>query len=143
MAKKTGRPTKLTKKFIDVAHSVLFDDINAVILTDEELLMLINEQLEDEERVAERTFLDWKAGNTEDSKCESFRTLLKKALVKQKNDLFKQMREDDKTWTRWAWIIERKFDDWNIKQKVDHTTKGKELPAPILGGVTKENNNVN
>lgn len=137
--KKVGRPTKLTKKFIEVANSVLFDDINAIILTDEELLMLINEQLDEKEQVATRTFEDWKAGKSPNQDCEDFRGLLKKALVKQKNDLFVQMRNDDKTWTKWAWIIERKFDDWNIKQKVDHTTKGKELPAPILGGASIKN----
>jgi hypothetical protein len=132
----TGRPTKLTSDFLTVAESVLFEGRNSFILTDEELIELINLRLPDDMKVAQRTFQDWKAGKTKDSNCDSFRVLLKKALIKQKQDLFTKM-EEEKTpaWTKYAWMIERKFDEWNIKQKVDHTTKDKELPTPLLANV--------
>lgn len=134
--KKAGRPTKLTSKFIQIAEEVLFEGHNAVILTDEDLLFVINSNLPEKERVAYSTLQEWKAGITKKSQELEFRNLYKKALIKQKLSLFARLSEDDKAWTRWAWIIERKFDDWNIKQKVDHTTKGKELPTPILGGAS-------
>lgn len=29
------------------------------------------------------------------------------------------MTQDDPQWQKWAWIIERKFDEWNIRMKQD------------------------
>lgn len=139
---KGGRPTKLTPTFLTVAESVLFEGRNAFILTDEELVELINNQLPDEAQVAIRTFQDWKAGKLPSVDCDRFRALLKKALIKQKQDLFKKMEgELGNSWTKYAWMIERKFDDWNIKQKVDHTTKGEKLPTPLLTGVVNVHTN--
>jgi len=39
----------------------------------------------------------------------------KKALIIQKENLFKKFSNDDRAWQRWAWIIERKFSEWNLK----------------------------
>ena len=91
--------------------------------------------------VHERTFQRWKAkwreaeteekflaladdeGGNED-KSEStinlenfleFCRLIKKAMIDQKTALFANMLKDDK-WQRYAWIIERKFEAWNLKQ---------------------------
>ena len=124
-----GRPTKLTQKFLDIANEVMNEDINAIILTDEELLMLINEQLVGREKVANKTFQDWKAGRTKSARGVGFRFLLKEAIIRQKKDLFNQFRAEPNQWQRWAWIIERKFDDWNIRQKIDadHTSKGEKI----------------
>jgi hypothetical protein len=123
--KKTGRPTKLTPTFMQIAENVLNDGRNAFILTDEDLLLLINLQLPEESQVATRTFQDWKAGKLPNQDCESFRGLLKTALVKQKLDLFSKMEsESGNAWTRYAWMIERKFDEWNIRQKVDNNVTG-------------------
>jgi hypothetical protein len=41
--------------------------------------------------------------------------LIKKALLIQKQNLFKKFENDDRAWQRWAWIIERKFTEWNLK----------------------------
>ncbi len=130
------RPTKLTDNFIEVATSIIFDDINAIILTDEELVMLINERLEEKERISDRTFRRWKDKNKDDKIEEideigkSFVLLIKKALTIQKRHLFEKFREEPNQWQKWAWIIERKFDDWNIKRKSDITSGNK--PIPII-----------
>lgn len=34
------------------------------------------------------------------------------------------------------WLKNRRRDDWRDQSNIDHTTKGKELPTPILGGVS-------
>jgi hypothetical protein len=130
------RPTKLTDNFIEVATGIIFDDINAIILTDEELVMLINEKLEEKARISDRTFRRWKDKNKDDKVEDldeigkSFVLLIKKALVIQKRHLFDKFREEPNQWQRWAWIIERKFDDWNIKRKSDVTSDNK--PIPII-----------
>lgn len=112
-----GRPSKLTERFMNTANAVLFEDIHAVIFTDEELLAEINERLPEEEQIHKVTFERWKAGDTEDSRGAEFRWLIEKALRKQKNDLFIQFRTDEKAWQKWAWIIERKFKEWRLPNK--------------------------
>ena len=41
-----GRPTKLTEGFLKAAEIVLNKEINAIIFTDDELRIAINEELE-------------------------------------------------------------------------------------------------
>lgn len=36
------------------------------------------------------------------------------------------------------YLERRKSDEFSTKQNVDHTTNGKDLPTPILGGITKD-----
>lgn len=120
-----ARPTKLTKEWLEAAEKVINDDINAIILTDEELVSEINELLEEKQRISDRTFRSWKEKGEKAGK--SFFLLIKKALYKQKKHLFEEFRREPNQWQRWAWIIERKFDDWNIKYKTDITSGGKEI----------------
>jgi len=133
---KRGRPPKLNKKWIALAKEVIETDINAIILTDEELVFLINEKANKKDKISERTFERWKAKNKEDKEDgdekldkigEEFCRLYKRALLRQKKDLFNSLKDDDKQWQRFAWIIERKFNDWNIKKQVDITTKGESI----------------
>ena len=150
LKKKPGQPTKLTANFIKEAEYVLFEDINAIVLTDKELVMFINERLKEEARITDRTFKNWKK-MVENKKFEeldengkAFFHLIKKAEAVQKLSLFKELRNDKQGWQRFAWIIERKFDDeWNIKHKtnVDITTKGK--PLSLLSSLKNGNNNGN
>lgn len=118
---KCGAPTKCNSKFIKAVEKVVNKDINAIILTDEELLMLINDELEIRDRVALSTFKKWKAGEIkEDYNYKKFLYLYSKALTRQKQNLFRELGDtSQQQWQRWAWIIERKFDDWNIRHKQD------------------------
>lgn len=120
----TGRPTKLTKDFIKAAEYVLFEDINTIIFTDSELLMLINERLEPKARVSDSRFEAWKVAckgdGPKDDVMNQFRVLIKKALSEQKKNLFMKLQTSKfGEWTKFAWIIERKFDDWNLRNKTD------------------------
>lgn len=119
---RVGRPTKLTRDFLEAAEEVLNDDINAIIFTDAELRELINDKLVPDAQVSETRWEEWKAGNMKNPIVEEFRGLYKKALSQQKSNLFQEMRKDDKAWTRFAWIIERKFDDWNLRKKIEETS---------------------
>lgn len=116
---KTGRPTKMTPQFIKAAEDVLSRGLTAIIFTDEELLDEINEQLPEDAQVAKRTFEDWKSGNFDDRTEEgrAFLRLIKNAIRLQKENLFSNLSKDKAgEWQKWAWIIERKFSDWNLKQ---------------------------
>jgi len=115
MAKKVGRPSKINK-FIEAAKEVLFSD-SVMLFTDEELVDEINERLEEKDRISQRTFKRWKASDFEEDgeTGKEFCPLIKKALRKQKESLLKKYSNDDRAWQRWAWIIERKFSEWNLK----------------------------
>ena len=110
-----GRPSKIDK-FIEVAKDVLFRS-DLMLLTDEELVFLINEELKEKDKVAIRTFKLCKSGDYSDKgqTGKEFLPLIKKALIIQKENLFKKFTNDDRAWQRWAWIIERKFSEWNLK----------------------------
>jgi hypothetical protein len=115
-----GRPTKLTEEFLAAAIEVVNDEDNALIYTDEELVFLINERLPLEARIHPDTFSLWKNGRiADDARAVKFFSFYKKALIRQKQSLFRKM-DDPKNpaWQKEAWKIERKFDDWNIKQKI-------------------------
>ena len=74
----------------------------------------------------------------------SFVILIKRALLTQKENLFKKFANDDRAWQRWAWIIERKFSEWNLKQisenfnKVEAIVK-EEIDYSKLDGETLKN----
>ena len=130
---KGGRPTKLTKDWLKAAEKIVNDDINAIILTDEELVMEINDLVVEKARITDRTFQNWKAKSKDpdvlDELGRRFFRLIKKALIKQRKNLFKKFRQEPNQWQRWAWILERKFDEWNIRHLADVTTGGQ----PITG----------
>lgn len=130
MAKnKGGRPSKLNDKFLEVANRIVNEDINAIILSDEDLVFLINNELDENQRISDRTFQRWKAKeyDEDDTTGTEFCRIIKAALIQQRMHLFNKLRKDANSWTRWAWIIERKFTEWNIKHQHDVTSNGKEL----------------
>jgi hypothetical protein len=92
-----GRPTKLTDEFLAAAEKVLADGDEVIICTDYELVILINEQLPEEQRIGKRTFETWKAslreGEEPDENLRRFQRLIEKALVREKAALFKNLRE--------------------------------------------------
>jgi hypothetical protein len=120
------RPTKLTEKFLETAEQVLNESVNSLIFTDEELFGMINDRLPEKERISKITWKRWKKKKLKGRKglLDRFDTLYKKAFEKQKQSLFTKLQTDDKAWQRWAWIIERKFPEWNLRQKLDANVKG-------------------
>lgn len=106
--------SKLTDKFLEVANQVLNEDLNSIVFTNEELVDAINENLEESERISKRTFQRW--SNDEAQKNEQFVTLIKKARRIQKGNLLKELRDVPNNWQRFAWILERKFTEYNLKK---------------------------
>jgi len=111
-----GRPTKLTQRFKEVLGSILKDGTKA-LLTDETLLFLVNQELSKEEQVSNGTFERWKSAGTKDSRGQEFRVLIKKALTLEQTNLLNEIRKGKNNWQSRAWILERKFDEWNLRHK--------------------------
>ncbi len=123
---KWWRPSKI-KTFIEAFQEVIsYNAFDVVILTDEELLIECNERLEDKQKISDRTFQRWKAGQEESEEYLEFCRLYKKALIAQKRNLFISLRADSDKWQKYAWIIERKFNEWNLKKIVDNNIEVKD-----------------
>lgn len=129
MKKNTGRPSKINK-FIPALTEVVNEWMNAIICTDEELFIKTNDKLDEEDRINYKTFVNYKAQShkwdirEEDKRLyDEFLLVYKKALMKQKENLFATMAKDTKARQKRAWIIERKFEAWNLRKIVESDNK--------------------
>ena len=93
----------------------------AIVYNDEMLLAVVNSELPEEDRISKRTFNYYKnEGHIEDGSIASvFVATYQKALSIQADNILRKMTEDvPGGWQKWAWIMERKFDEWNLRAKV-------------------------
>lgn len=144
---KWGRPAKINEQRLAAAKKVIADENNIVCLTDEDLLDEINDSLKPEHQVSQTTFEEYKAWKKlkdaeKQALLDEFSGLYKKALRKQKKNLLNKMVKDFDKRQRYAWIVERKFDEWNIRsigvQKHEVTGKdGKPLFESVKITVVK------
>jgi len=121
---KKWRPSKL-KNFIVAFKKVLENnEWDVIYLTDNELIISCNNLLEKKYRIRKSTFENRKAGIIED--CEEYHIFLglyKNALINQKRELFKAVNKWENNWQSRAWIIERKFSAWNLRNISEVKTK--------------------
>lgn len=125
----TGRPSKMTDSVLAAIEKVISEDI--LIYTDEELVEAINDLLPEDEQFTYEAFSKWKGKRSQVNNplFPKFLRLIKKALILEKKRLLEKLQsEDDKTWQRFAWILERKFDEWNIRTKSETDLNIKEIP---------------
>lgn len=138
-----GRPAKLNNKFLDAFQNLVFtknkkDEIVIkayILLEDKELVEFINLSLEPQDQVAYDSFLSWKMDakrftkwddpdlpNTElidDTTFARFYQLYRGALLAYKMKLLEGIAENyDPSWRGKAWILERKFKEWNISDEL-------------------------
>ena len=137
-----GRPNKFEAFARVMAELFDTDDWNAwvVACTDEDLLFMVNQKLPEEQRVSTTSWKDYKAGNLPtshvDYRCvEQFFGSYKKALVGQKRLIADNLASDSPgAWQKWAWLLERKFDEFNLRAKtVDETPDVKRLVLKVKG----------
>ena len=131
-----GRRVKLCRFLEEMKRVLEFEHPagRAVILTDFDLLRLTNERLEEKDRVSVSRFTGWKTYEFEREEdrnlAEEFREMYSLALAKQKDSLFEAMLSEgeERSWHRYAWLLERKFDEWNLRSKtIDETPDLKRL----------------
>ncbi len=117
-----GRPTKMTKKMIDTLKEVVD---NYVYCTDAEVLFMLNDKLPEKEKLSERIFQDYKdkKRQADNPLMVKFAYLLKKALIKEKMELLKKVKEGESGWQSKAWILERKFKEWSLKIRQETDNK--------------------
>ncbi|WNM18617.1 hypothetical protein [Flavobacterium capsici] len=124
---KVGRPFKM-EKWIPALKSVL-EERNIVFLTDTDLVFLVNKKLPIEDRITTRCFKNWKAGKfaPNEELGEQFIELVQEALINEKEALLNSLKnEKSGYWVRYAWILERKFEEYNLKQVTENINKNEE-----------------
>jgi hypothetical protein len=109
-------------------------NFRVIAMTDEGLLDCINDMVEDHERISYRTFRNYKAGEIVVEEpdweyVEMFVASYKRAMQEQRYALAMALANDvPGGWQRYAWLLERKFDEWNLRDKhVDETPDVKRL----------------
>lgn len=100
------------------------------ILTDKDLVFLINERLSDADKVSQISFEKWKRIAKEEKEkvpnhFKEFRRLYKRALLIAKMQLLASLHEGGQQWQRFAWILERKFPSWKVKSLSDEQIEDK------------------
>lgn len=119
-----GRKSKLPDFIIAFEEFLKTNEEDVIYLTDNELRICVNDLLEEKAQISDATFENWKAGNIKESQeYLKFLGLYKKALLNQKRELFKCLKSDPQAWQRIAWIIERKFSEWNLKNINENKTE--------------------
>jgi hypothetical protein len=125
---KVGRPTKLTPELIETLKEVVED---ALYFTDQDLVEELNEKLPKDQQIKYTTFKAYKGGQRQDNNplIKEFVSLIKKALRSEKKALMNDLKKGENQWQSRAWILERKFNEWNLKKIIesDITTKGESL----------------
>lgn len=106
----------------------------AIVHTDKELIQMINECLNEDERISVETYERYCNGDigkkwVDEEIAAIFKETFKRVQRIQKERLFQLLAEDvPGGWQRWTWILERKFDEWNLRNKVvDETPDVKRL----------------
>lgn len=140
LRKNPGRKSKLPR-FLEEFKSVIQQDHPvgyAIMFTDRELREMVNRRLRkkgyENDQVPESTFVRWKScdwvSEADQAMGDEFKELYSEALEDQMSHLFRAMADDDekRSWQRYAWIIERKKDEWNLRSKsMDETPDARQL----------------
>lgn len=122
-----GRPFKM-HRWVEKLKEVLLKE-DTTFLHDEDLIFLVNMELEENEQITPRTFMNWKAGKfTPDEQIgKEFMEILKYCKIKQKQFLMAKIIEpNDKNWYRFAWIAERRFEELNLKKITETNIKNEQ-----------------
>lgn len=120
-----GRPTKLTRELVDKAAEYLSNCIGK-LPTKEGLALYLD--------VNRSTIYEWAALETPLGK--EFSYIFEKIMAEQGERLIQGSLMGRFNPTISKMMLTRH--DYVEKQAVDHTTNGKELPTPILGGASQE-----
>ena len=104
----------------------VLNDEDILFLSDKDLVFMVNHKLPKKHKIGDATFERWKAGKyaPDEETAKDFIECIKYALIKQKQYLGEKLRNDTTgQWTRYAWILERKFNDWNLKHLSENLNK--------------------
>lgn len=122
-----GRPSKCTKELLKLTQSYIDDctQFEDVLPSIAGLSLVLH--------ISRETVYDWTDDKSDRFNAE-FSDMIKELLAKQERELLANGLQ-----SVWNPVITKLvLAKHNYTDKFDHTTKGKEFPTPILGGISKE-----
>lgn len=123
--------SKLTKEFVDALREVV-EDPYFYILTNKEVYETVCHKLGNKEGLMKfDTFRSAVCGrrSSKADQFNEFQNLMSRGKTKQKISLVKKLEKEDKSWQRYAWLLERKFDDFNkIEKREDEINARVNIP---------------
>ena len=141
--KKVGRPFKM-KIWVEKLQEVLENE-NILFLSDNDLRFLVNEKLEPQCQITRRTLENWKAGkfHADDESGKAFMKCIEMALIRQKQYLGMRMFEDNKNWTKFAWVLERKFsDEFRLKYTSENINRNEQMTSITITAGNEDQKNL-
>ncbi len=129
------------EKWVEKLENVLNNE-NIIFLTDNDLIFLVNKELPKKDRITRQTFHNWKNGKfgaLDKEIGEQFVEMVHGAMITQKNNLLdKLLNTNDKNWTKMAWILERRFEEWNLKHISESVNKNERTVVNIVAGSNEQ-----
>ena len=116
---------EIDKQITSAFSEVVNDDINSMILDFVEIILLTNDKLPKEKNIDSDDFLKWLNGaeNEARNNNELYSELLKiydRARIEQKQAYIKFLTTaSSKNWQKYAWLLERKYNDLNLQHRID------------------------
>lgn len=137
--------SKMTK-WLPALKEVLDSD-NILLLSDKDLVFLVNQKLQPDERITDECFSMWKS-NKRNAPSEEigkqFIELIQFALIRQKMSIERKMFDETNStnWQRWAWLLERKFEEWNLKHISENINKNEQSTIINISAGSDEQKNL-
>ena len=126
-----GRPTKLTRELVDKAAEYVQETDTflpgSLLPTIERLSLILD--------ISRETIYEWRDAENPTPLQREFSDIVSR-LMRLQADKLLQLGLAGKYNPMITKLVLSKH-DYTDKQQVDHTTNGKELPTPILGGVSQ------
>ncbi|RZJ67691.1 MAG: hypothetical protein EOO50_05255 [Flavobacterium sp.] len=141
MARPKGQSSKM-KIWTDALKTVL-EGKKVIFLTDEDLVLLVNREIKKHGDprciISNRQFRRWKAGEIENEHAEEFLEILQLAYIDMKEVVGEKLM-NDANFTRWAWILERKFSsEFALVHKQETTRTNQTIIQIEAGSESKKN----
>ncbi len=133
------RPPKINREILDIFRRLVKEENLLLAATDEDMVMMLNEELFVEHRISYRTFQRYKSRALRqmaipdaDPLYIDLFTILRTGYVRLRQQLLSAMIQDNIGSKRYMWILERKFKEWNLRWTPPETELEENPEEPIV-----------
>ncbi len=116
------RPPKINREILQIFRNLVKEENLLLACTDEDMVMMLNEELFVEHRISYRTFQRYKSRALRqmpipdaDPLYIDLFTILRTGYVRLRQQLLGAVIKDHIGCKRYMWILERKFKEWNLR----------------------------
>jgi hypothetical protein len=136
------RPPKINREILDIFRNLVKEENLLLACSDEDMVMMLNEELFVEHRISYRTFQRYKSRALRqmaipdaDPLYIDLFTILRTGYVRLRQQLLGAIIKDNIGAKRYMWILERKFKEWNIRWVAPEVELNENPEEPIADDV--------